>query len=201
MADPDRPTRPSPPLDRSSGAPSLTDPGWQLIADAAQGLGISKEALRSKVKRGTIRSMKGNDGLLRVLIDPGPPLDRPRAALGQNRPTPDQPEQAPSQAELVADLQAQGAALAAKLAATEQRLADTEAHAAARLQDRDAELERLRHDHQGEVNRLRADHAIALDQVRAEAERLRADHQAELARLQQVIDRLTAPWWRKWFGE
>src|SRR5690242_17763532 len=51
---------------------------WLTVADAARSLGVSDEAIRQKVKRRTLRAMKGNDGRLRVLIDTSSTQDRPK---------------------------------------------------------------------------------------------------------------------------
>jgi hypothetical protein len=53
------------------------------VADAARSLGISDEAVRQKAKRRTLRSMKGNDGRLRILIDTSPPWRRELTRLQQ----------------------------------------------------------------------------------------------------------------------
>jgi hypothetical protein len=44
-------------------------PAWLSLREAAAVLGCSYEAVRQRVKRGTLRSRKGNDGLLRVLVE------------------------------------------------------------------------------------------------------------------------------------
>ena len=50
---------------------------WLTVGEAARVLGVSDEAVRQKAKRRTLRSMKGNDGRLRVLIDVSPTQDQP----------------------------------------------------------------------------------------------------------------------------
>jgi excisionase family DNA binding protein len=50
---------------------------WLTVGEAARALGVSDEAVRQKAKRRTLRSMKGNDGRLRVLIDTSPTQDQP----------------------------------------------------------------------------------------------------------------------------
>jgi hypothetical protein len=46
------------------------------MADAARTLGISKEAVRKRVSRGTLRSDVGEDGRRYVYLDAGPDADR-----------------------------------------------------------------------------------------------------------------------------
>ena len=49
--------------------PKADLPAWFSLREAAAVLGCSYEAVRQRVKRGTLRSRKGNDGLLRVLVE------------------------------------------------------------------------------------------------------------------------------------
>jgi len=70
-----------------------TDPRWLPIADAAAELGVSKEALRSKVKRRSVRARKGNDGRVLVLVNDRPTWAEsdpagPETALGRSRADP-----------------------------------------------------------------------------------------------------------------
>lgn len=55
------------------------DAGWLTLTEAAARSGHSREALRQRVRRGKLRSQKGNDGVLRVhaaeLADLPPPED------------------------------------------------------------------------------------------------------------------------------
>ncbi len=46
------------------------------VAEAAEILGISKEAIRKRITRGTLRSDKDPDGTVRVYIPPSPTGDR-----------------------------------------------------------------------------------------------------------------------------
>jgi hypothetical protein len=80
MADPDRP-------------PSR--PAWLTLEEAAQVLETTREGVRSRAKRGTLQSLRGDDGIFRVLVDPaspprrspGRPSDRPsRGMAGRSRP-------------------------------------------------------------------------------------------------------------------
>jgi excisionase family DNA binding protein len=53
---------------------------WMTVGEAARVLGVSDEAVRQKAKRRTLRSMKGNDGRLRVLVDASPTQDQPKTS-------------------------------------------------------------------------------------------------------------------------
>lgn len=182
MTDPDQLSRPKP-TSLWPAADQVTDQpagsSWLPIVEAAAALGMTENAVRNRIKRRTLRSRKGNNGRILVLVD---------QSMLHGRPVAGQP---------VANHSDPALELRATLTAAQAENARLKAErdgANARLEDRAAELERLRADYTAALDQTRADH-------RAEAERLRADHQAELARLQRIIDRLTAPWWRKWFGE
>jgi hypothetical protein len=64
------------------------------VIEAAERLGISVEAVRGRIKRGTLRSEKGSDGTVFVFVDANQP--RPDASQSTDRPT--------DKSELVADL-------------------------------------------------------------------------------------------------
>ncbi len=59
------------------------------VAEAAVLLGLSEDAVRSRLKRGTLRKVKGPDGTVFVVLGRGEPPDRPTANGG--RPATDQP--------------------------------------------------------------------------------------------------------------
>ena len=57
-----------------------TRPGRRVTQrEAAEILGVSVEAIRKRVKRGTLRSEKGEDGRRYVCLDPAPDAARPQA--------------------------------------------------------------------------------------------------------------------------
>jgi excisionase family DNA binding protein len=49
------------------------------LREAAQLLGVSKDAVRQRIRRGTIRSEKGEDGRVYVFVDASPDTARPQA--------------------------------------------------------------------------------------------------------------------------
>jgi hypothetical protein len=68
---------------------------WVSVAQAAVLLGLSEDAVRSRLKRGTLRREKGTDGTVFVVLDGGVPADRPtthvdRPTANGDRPTTDQ---------------------------------------------------------------------------------------------------------------
>lgn len=159
-----------------------TQETWVTVAEAATALGVSDEAIRQRLKRRSLRSRKGNDGRLRVLL----PIQEARI-------TTQEAWVAVTQEPHVTTPEALVATLRERLTAVGQRFTEAEAHYAKRLADKDAEIARQRADYQAESERQRTDH-------QAELIRLAAVHAAEIGRLQQVIDRFLAPWWRRWFG-
>lgn len=48
--------------------PPLSGPAWLPLADAAQRLGVSTDAVRKRARRGLVEARKGNDGRVVVLI-------------------------------------------------------------------------------------------------------------------------------------
>ena len=46
----------------------MADETWLPVPDAARALGVSEAAVRSRLKRRTLRSRRGNDGVVAVLI-------------------------------------------------------------------------------------------------------------------------------------
>jgi hypothetical protein len=49
------------------------------LREAAQLLGVSKDAVRQRIRRGTIRSEKGEDGRVYVYVDASPDASQPQA--------------------------------------------------------------------------------------------------------------------------
>ena len=160
---------------------------WLTIGEAARALDVSDEAVRQKAKRRTLRTMKGNDGRLRVLIDTSPTQDQP---------TGDRPKANQDSTGEINALREHVQTLREQL---EQQRADHEAE-----RDRlDLEIDRSRLNAEQihrELDRER-EHARDL------AGKLDTAHQAhgdEAARLRQEIaalrTELARPWWRRLIG-
>ena len=83
------------PMDRNRAVQNRTmlramTEDWLSISDAAIRLNVSEKAIRSRVKRHTLRCRKGNDGRLMVCLSDGPidrsmDLDRSKTGLGPDR--------------------------------------------------------------------------------------------------------------------
>ena len=124
---------------------SPTDNGeaatWTGVDEAATRLGLSKDAVRKRIRRGSLESRRGNDGSVRVLVAPttrlGPVLDT--AGHGAD-------------ASGTTALLVENARLAERLAAEERRSADLSAS---------LELERARADAALAAERSRADRLAA----------------------------------------
>ena len=71
------------------------------VAEAATLLGLSEEAVRSRLKRGTLRKEKARDGTVVVVLGAG------GSSLGYSRPTSGQPTDPSAQTELVEALRDQ----------------------------------------------------------------------------------------------
>lgn len=161
---------------------------WLTVGEAARALGVSDEAVRQKAKRRTLRSMKGNDGRLRVLLDTSPTQDQP----ADNRPKANQG----STGEINA-LQEHVQTLREQL---DQQRAD---HVAERNRLK-LEIDRATVD----AERIRRELDRERDHARDLAGRLDTVHRAhgdETARLRQEIaelkTKLARPWWRRLIGQ
>jgi excisionase family DNA binding protein len=106
------------------------------IAQAAEALGISRDTIRRKIKRGELDAVRGNDGAWRVEITVPDSPALPKAAHGAAA----YASQPALNAELVQELRDQIAALQQELDRT-------------RAEQRD-QFATLRADHQGELERL-----------------------------------------------
>jgi len=177
MLDPGRPGRSQCDMTQDDhGQPGPTPPGqppdeqWLTLTDAAARCGHTREALRQRVRRGSLRAIKGNDGQLRIqtrdLADLPPP-DATRDATGAD----------PGQHD--------SATLVATTDATPDMLATTLADLA---RTRTA-LDTAQADHL--ADRGRAERAEA--QAAAEARRADAA-EARLAAVEAVLTEARLPW-------
>jgi len=195
-------------------APDHTE-AWLPIKEAAELLGLSEKALRSRLVRRTLRSRRGNDGRVQVLIQDAPVKHAPeihRAISGADQTEARQSAERAIETvplflhrETVEAIQrASSEALAA--AGTRHReqidqlrsdIAQERVETARRSADRDSL-------HLDTLNRLQAQAASeqSLWLERIDAAECRAERLEQ--RLDQVLDQLLAdrrrPWWRRWFG-
>jgi hypothetical protein len=158
---------------------------WLPIPEAAAKLGIAENALRSRIKRRTVRARKDNQGRLVVCL-PSTEM-RPRTIVrsksgpGSNHASEPAPEALqstqgaveavplPCHREIVDGLQAAMAALRSDLSTERQR--------------HEAEIERL-------IGQVHAERQFWIE--RADAAECRAE-----AAEQRVVEMVTRPWWRR----
>jgi septal ring factor EnvC (AmiA/AmiB activator) len=177
-----------------------------LLSEAAERSGATVEAIRQRIRRGTLHAIKGNDGRVRVKL-----TDADITALTAARPS-GQPYGQPSghhdeDSSAIKALEAYVNALREDLA---RERAD---HSAERERWRE-QLEQQRTDHQAERQALRDENIQLRDGLSAEREhgrelagKLDTAHRAhgdEAARLRQEIatlrTELARPWWRRLVG-
>jgi septal ring factor EnvC (AmiA/AmiB activator) len=173
-----------------------------LLSEAAERSGATVEAIRQRIRRGTLHAIKGNDGRVRVKL-----TDADIAALRAARPSERPSGQPDEDSSAIKALEVYVNALREDLA---RERAD---HAAERERWRE-QLEQQRTDHQAErqalrdeSNRFRAELDREREHGRELAGKLDTAHRAhgdEAARLRQEIDtlrtELARPWWRRLIG-
>lgn len=169
-----------------------SEPIWLTISEAARALGVTPQAIRKRLKRGTINSRLGNHGQVMVEVaNPQEPVQEPRQPRTQ--------EPVANPAVPWAEHQ--------RIVAEQQARHDAET--ARRLAERDSL-------HLDTLGRLLAQAAIerSLWLERVDAAEVRAERVEQ--RLDQVLDMLLTerrqpvaspaepaerePWWRRWFG-
>ena len=149
------------------------------VADAAERLGITKEAVRKRISRGTLRSDKDPDGTVRVYI----PTSRTSSGTASESIARD---------ELVEILRAQLEDLRADRDAWRDQARRSDYMASAAM-DRTRELE-------SRIRELEAPSAAPPDEREAPQtveEPERAEPRSDRVEAQEGAER---PWWRRWFG-
>lgn len=204
-----------------------SSPDRLTLVAAADRLGLSVDTLRRRIKRGLLPAQQGNDGRWYITVAEaerhGQRKRSAAYAYGQKSVEASAVAQPPGNA-VTEELRAR---LADRDWQIEQLRADLERERGehrGRLDHLQAERDRERIERDQQIRHLQADltrahaeidtareawttalregqseRAVLLQQYQQERDRLRTDYAAELARLQHLIDRLTAPWWRRWF--
>ena len=183
--------------------PEPTDQ-WVSVRDAAAALGLSEDAIRSKVKRRTLRARKGNDGRVLVLvgdqpIDRPPTIGRPLGDQPIDRPTAPTPEprQSVTHAPETVPLSAHLATIEALQEAHREALTALRTDMEAERQRRDADHDAERQRHAAELARVESRHEAETARHRTE---LRINNGLALAVIAAGLSVLvlSEPWWRWW---
>jgi hypothetical protein len=169
---------------------------WLTVGDAARALGVSDEAVRQKAKRRTIRSMKGNDGRLRVLIDTPSTQEQPKA---------DQPKATQESTGELNVLRTYAGMLEERLAVGDRLVDSLRAEHAAERERMLREIDRIRSD----MGRLTDELMRGRDGLVHERQRnqdlvgaLKAanlEHSSTVAELRTELAK-ARPWWRRLIG-
>src|SRR5215210_2290097 len=64
----------------------MSDPSLHLLTEAAERTGLTVDALRKRIRRGKLDTVKGNDGLVRVRLTSAD-MEALRLSEGQARPS------------------------------------------------------------------------------------------------------------------
>jgi hypothetical protein len=171
-----------------------SEPVWLSIADAARLLGVTPQAIRKRLKRGTINSRIGNRGQVMVEV--------------ANHREPTQEPRQPRTQEPVAN----PVALVVPWAEHQRIIAEQQARHDADVARRLAERDTLHLDTLGRLQaQAAAERSLWLERI--DAAEIRAERVEQ--RLDQVLDHLLTerrsvltqdetgdrePWWRRWFG-
>jgi hypothetical protein len=164
----------------------MSDPSnLYLLTEAAMRTGLSVDALRKRIRRGSLETVKGNDGLVRVRLTAAD-MDSLRLADGQPATSLDD-----GSGQTIKALEAAAAALHERAAKAEAERDGARAEAAAERARADrAEAER-------EVARAEA----ARERDRAENALIRgASAEGEAKGLREALAEARRPFWRRWIG-
>ena len=175
----------------------MAEKQWMTYSQIAERLGVTPDAIRHRSRKEGWQRQEGNDGKIRVLIDPELLSEIP-ARSGVNSAPDSGPNSDRSDREI--------------------RRIDDQSQVLLRLID---QLDRQRTEHQKELDQQRAEHAAELERLRdelkevrkeAEGERrhsrdlydrldqLHREHRVELERVLTEWERARRPWFRRWFG-
>ncbi len=157
----------------------MSDPSsLYLLTEAAERTGLTVDALRKRIRRGKLDTVKGNDGLVRVRLTSAD-MEAPR--LGEGQPKASPPDE---NGQTIKALEAEAAALRERVAKAE------------------GESGTLRE--QVESERGRAAKAEAeRDAARAEREDAKvaaAAAEGEAKGLRLALEEARRPFWRRWLG-
>ncbi len=166
----------------------MSDQSIYLLTEAAERTGLTVDALRKRIRRGKLETVKGNDGLVRVRLTSAD-MDALRLAEGQTgQPKPSQPDE---RDRTIAALEAERDAA---------RLAAAKAEGESGTLREQVEAER------GRANRAEAEaaaergRAAQAEREREEARIRAAAAEGEAKGLRLALEEARRPFWRRWLG-
>jgi hypothetical protein len=194
------------------GASCMAEKQWMTYSQVAERMGVTPDAIRHRSRKESWQRQEGNDGKIRVLVDPELLSEIP-ARSGANS----------------ASDSGRNSGVDSGHSDPEIRRIDDQSKVLLRLID---QLDRQRNEHQKEIDKQRTEHGAELERIRgelkearkeAEGERrhsrdlyerldqLHREHRAELermlteweqerGRLQAELEEARRPWFRRWFG-
>ena len=183
---------------------------WLTIPAAARLLGVTPQAIRKRLKRGTLNSRRNNRGQELVLV-PGAPVRTPE-------PEPEPPEPWIRDPTSEARQTPQDAGEMIPAAIHREMIAVIQAAHSATVAELQGQVDQLRSDrieerrrHEGEIERYRRDMALERTETARQCAEHDILHRTTLADQRRIIDRLLprndppallprARWWPDWFG-
>ena len=176
------------------------DPPWLTISDAAKKLGVTQQAIKNRINRGTLTTSRNNRGLITVQL--------PSTVSGAA----DTVEQHTVSRTVSQPLPAAPLSGAADrfIEHLERQIVDQHAQHRAEIIERDAK-------HREEIERMSASQAEMRQQHQQELDRAEGRHKAEIQRLENayksamnalmdkiatvmLVNRPRYPWWRRLIG-
>jgi hypothetical protein len=184
------------------GESCMAEKQWMTYSQIAERLGVTPDAIRHRSRKEGWQRQEGNDGKIRVLIDPELLPESPARNSADSGPDSDRNSRHDSDH-------------------PDREVRRLEDH----LQELRQRIDQQRTDHQAELARQRADHAAELERIRNELDQSRldadrwredAEHERQHSRalfehsvdLADRLDRLhreraadlARPWWRRLWG-
>jgi hypothetical protein len=164
----------------------MTDqPSLLLLTEAAERTGLTVDALRKRIRRGKLETVKGNDGLVRVRLTTA---DMEALRLADSQP---QPSQADESGRTIKALEAEAAALRERAEKAERRAERAEGESATLREQVEFERER--------AGRAESERDAA--RVEREAAKVAAaSAEGEAKGLRLALEEARRPFWRRWLG-
>jgi predicted transcriptional regulator len=148
----------------------MAEKQWMTYSQVAERLGLTPDAIRHRSRKESWQRQEGNDGKIRVLIDPELLSEIPARSGAESAPD-----------------SGRNSGLNSDHSDREIRRIDDQSQVLLRLID---QLDRQRTEHQKELDQQRAEHASELERLRDELKEARKEAEGERRHSRDLYDRL-----------